>query len=64
MIKLLQPMRDHLRMYYAQQQQTTRKKKGPAAPASAAPAHTDPLDFTKWDMCELASIPLSGQNFS
>ena len=33
------------------------------ANAQIAPAAVDPRDITKWDVCDLASIPLSAQDF-
>jgi hypothetical protein len=34
-----------------------------AVDAQADPAAVDPRDITKWDVCDLASIPLSAQDF-
>ena len=36
---------------------------GPQTVDPAAPAAVDPRDITKWDVCDLASIPLSAQDF-
>ncbi len=37
---------------------------GANAPAAALAASVDQMDFTKWDVIDMASIPLSVQNFS